>query len=114
FQNGANVLHKVKLFVGGGGPEILPVVGEIVALLLPFGVGEVHGAFFAEGGIRQDVIEAAAIVGDEGIAAGDRAGPIYFADVVQEHVHEAEAAGVGDDFVAGEGVVFEERLLLAV
>lgn len=92
----------------------MPVVGEIVPLLLAFFVGEVHRAFFAKGGIGQDVIIAAAIIGNEGIAAGDGAGSIYFADVVQEHVHEAEAAGVGDDFVAGEGVVFEERFLLAV
>ena len=30
FQHAADVLNEVELFVGGGGPEVLAVVGEVV------------------------------------------------------------------------------------
>jgi hypothetical protein len=34
------VLHKVQLLVGGGGPEILAVVGKVFLFLFAFFVGK--------------------------------------------------------------------------
>ena len=39
---------------------------------------------------------------------------VDLADVVQEHVHQAEAARVGDDLVAVKCLVLQERLLRLV
>lgn len=41
-EHRADVLEEVELLVGGGGPEILAVVSEVVPLLLPFVIGEGH------------------------------------------------------------------------
>jgi hypothetical protein len=105
------VLEEIELFVGAGGPEVLAVVDEVFLLVFASVVGEGHAALLAEGGIGKDVIEAFAGVGDEGVGGGDGAVAVDLADVVEEHVHQAEAAGIGDDFVAGEGLVFEEGFL---
>jgi hypothetical protein len=58
FEHCADVLDKVELFVAGGGPEILPVIGQVVLLLLALVVGEGHAAFLAEGWIRQHIVVA--------------------------------------------------------
>ena len=48
FQQGVDVLEEVKLLVGAGGPEVLPVVDQVLFLLLSLLVGEGQGRFFAE------------------------------------------------------------------
>jgi hypothetical protein len=45
------VLDKIELLVGGGGPEILPVVTQILFFLFAPAVGDGDAAFFAEGRI---------------------------------------------------------------
>ena len=44
---------------------------------------------------------------------GDEAVAVDLADVVQEKIHQAQAPGAGDDFVAVKGFVFQETLLCA-
>ncbi len=114
FEDGADVLEEVELFVGGGRKEVLAVIGEVFFFLFTVFVGDGGGAFFAKGGISQDVVVAMAFVGDQGVVAGDGDGTVDFADVVEEHVHQAEATGAGDDFVSSEGIKFEEFLLVFV
>ncbi len=46
FQQGVDVLEEVKLLVGAGGPEVLPVVDQILFLLLSLLVGEGKSGFF--------------------------------------------------------------------
>ena len=50
FEHGADVLHKVKLLVAGG-PEVLPVVGQVFFLLFAFFVGKGLTALFIKGWI---------------------------------------------------------------
>ncbi|HZL44698.1 MAG TPA: hypothetical protein VFC28_00595 [Opitutaceae bacterium] len=81
-QHGADVLEEVELLVGGRGPEILPVVDEVVLLLLTFLVGEGHAALLAEGRIGEHVVETFAVVGDERVVGRDRALAVDLADIV--------------------------------
>ena len=53
----ADVLDKVKLFVGCGCPEVLPVICQVFFFLLTFFIGEAHGALLAEWGIGQYIIK---------------------------------------------------------
>jgi hypothetical protein len=105
------VLEEVELFVGRGGPEILPVVDEVFLLLFALLVGEGHRTLFAEGRIGQYVIHGERRLGDEGVGRGDEAVAVDLADVVEEEIHQAQSAGAGDDLVAVEGFVFEETFL---
>jgi hypothetical protein len=57
FEHRADVLNEIKLLVGCGRPEILPVVGEIVFFPVAFLVRETHGALLAKGWIGKHVIE---------------------------------------------------------
>ena len=114
-EHRADVLHEVELLVRGGRPEILPVVGEVVGFLLALLVGEAHRAFLAEGRIGEDVVEASARSARPARRSGEISDvAVDLADVVQEHVHQAEAARVGDDLVAVKRLVLQERLLRLV
>jgi len=106
------VLDKVELLVAGGDPEILAVVGKVVALLLALVVGEGHTAFFAEGRIGQHIVDAQAGIGHQGVGRRDKGIAVEVTDVVEKEVHQRQAAGAGDDLVAGEGLVFEELFLI--
>ena len=90
------------------------VVGQVVRLLLPFLVGEAQGALPAERGIREHVVVALAIVGHQRVVRRDGRAAVDLADVVQEQVHQTQAPGVGDDFVAMKRLVLERLLLLTV
>ena len=113
-EHGADVLHEVELLVGGRGPEVLTVVGQVVRLLLAILVGEAECALPTERRIREHVVVALAIVGHQRVVRRDRRAPVDFADVVQEQVHQAQAAGVGDDLVAVKRLVLQKRILLPV
>ena len=69
--------------------------------------------FLPKGGFRQHIVEALAGVGHQRVVGRYGRTAIDLADVVQEHVHQAQAAGVGDDLVAVKRLVFQERLLLS-
>ena len=105
------MLHEVKLLVRGGGPEILTVVGQVVCLLLPLLVGEAHGALLAERWIGQHVVEALTGIGHQRVIGRNRRSAVDLADVVEKHIHQAQAARVGDDLVAMKRLVLQERLL---
>ena len=113
-EHGADVLHEVELLVGGGRPEVLPVVGQVVGFLLAVFVGEAQGALLAERRIRQHVVIPLAVVGDQGVMRQYGHAAVDLADVVQEQVHQAQPPGVGDDLVAVKRVVLEKRLLIPV
>jgi hypothetical protein len=70
------------LFVGGGCPKVLAVVGEVFFFCFACFVGDGSGAFFTEGGIGEDVIIALSSVGDEGILRGYGYVTVNVADVV--------------------------------
>ena len=104
-EHGADVLNEIELLVGGRRPEVLPVIGQVVRLFLAFIVGEAHGAFFAERRIGEDIIEALRWTAHKRVVRRDQHVAVDLADVMQEHIHQAQAARVGDDFVAVEGLV---------
>ena len=56
FQHRTDMLHKVQLFVAGGSPEILTVIGQVVFFLFPLFVGKGLAALFAEWRIGQYII----------------------------------------------------------
>ena len=60
FQDGVDVLNEIELLVGAGGPEILPVVHQLLVLLLPLLVGDGDGGFFAEGRVGQHIVHPVA------------------------------------------------------
>ena len=114
FQHRANVLHEIELLVRGARPEVLPVVGEVVLLLFSLLVGEGHGTLLSEGRIGQHVVEALAGIGHERIVRRNGRRAVDLADVVQEHVHQAQPSRVGDDLVAVKRFVLQELLLRLV
>ena len=114
FEKRADVLEKVELLVRSRRPEVLAVVDEVLLLLLAFLIGEGHAALLAEGRIGEHVVDTSGRLGDQGVGWGNAAIAIDLPDVVEKEVHQAEAAGTGNDLVAVEGVVFEEFLLAFV
>lgn len=108
------MLDKIELFVRRGRPKVLPVIGKIVGFPLAIVIGEAHRTFLAERGIGQHVIESLTAGRNQGIIGRYRHPTIDLADIVQEHIHQAEAARIGDNLVAVEGVVFQKSLLILV
>ena len=108
------MLHEIELLVRGARPEVLPVVGEVVLLLFSLLVGEGHGTLLSEGRIGQHVVEALAGIGHERIVRRNGRRAVDLADIVQEHVHQAQPSRVGDDLVAVERFVLQELLLRLV
>ena len=53
FEHSVDVLHKVELLVGGGGPKILAVIGKVFALLFAGFVGGGDATLFAKGGLAK-------------------------------------------------------------
>ena len=48
FQHRFDVLDEVELFVAGGDPEVLTIVGEVFFFLFACFVGKCHAAFFTK------------------------------------------------------------------
>ena len=109
------MLNEIELLVGGGYPEILAAVHEILLFLLAFLVGHGDGGFFAERRIGQHIIHAIARICQQRIAQRDRDGrAVDIADIVQIQVHQAQLERAGHQLVAIEGAVLEECLLLTI
>ena len=53
FQERADMLYKIELFIGGGSPEILPVIGKLLFALGSIFIGDGDAASFAEWRIGQ-------------------------------------------------------------
>ena len=110
----ADVLHEIELLVRCRRPKVLTVICEIVCFLFPLFVGKAHAALLAERRICQNVIKTLSARGNQRIVGRNHRLAVDLANVVQKHIHEAEAAGVGDDLVAGKRAVFQEYLLFLV
>lgn len=82
-EDGENVLEEIELLVAGFDGEI-------------FAVGGLVGAFGAEGGIGEDDIEAVGRWGFVDRVAQDDAG----FDAMEIKIHQGEAAGALDEFLA--------------
>ena len=114
-QDGIDVLNEIELLVGGGYPEILAAVHEILLFLLAFLVGHGDGGLFAERRIGQHIIHAIARICQQRIAQRDRDGrAVDIADIVQIQVHQAQLECAGHQLVSIEGTVLEECLLLTI
>lgn len=111
-EHRADVLKEVKLLVARGGPEILAVVNEVLLLLLTFFVRESHRALFAEGRIGEDVVDVLRWRRNQRVGGGNIRLAVDFSNVVKEKIHQAQATRARHNFVAVEGVVFKEPLLL--
>ena len=112
-----DVLQEVELLVGGGGPEILAIDGQRLALLLPFGVDHHDAGFAAKGRIGEDQVVARAGIGRQAVAGLDwRIGLVGTArsDAVQQQVHGAQACDAVDDLDAVQRVELQEPLLVPV
>ena len=59
-------------------------------------------------------VEALPGIGNKRIGGRNGRAAVDLADIVEDHVHQAQAPGVGDALVAVERVVLEESLLLLV
>ena len=112
FQKSIDVLEEVELLVGAGGPEILPVVDQVLFLLLPLLIGEGEGGLFPEGRISEHIVEPLPRVGEQGVPQGDGDLPVQVADVVEKEVHQAQFEGDRHDFPAPEGFAFQKPLLV--
>ena len=108
------MLEEVQLLVGAGGPEVLPVIDQILFLLLSLLVGEGEGGFFAKGRIGEHIVEPLPRVGEQGVPQGDGHLPVQVADVVEKEVHQAQLKGSGHDLPAPEGVPLQKFLGLPV
>ena len=113
-EHRADMLEEIELLVGACRPKVLPVVHEIILLLLTLLVGEGHAALFAKRGIGQHIVKPPATVGDERVIGRDKALAIDLADVVQEHVHQAETSCIGDDLVSEKGFMLQKGFLSLV
>jgi hypothetical protein len=109
-----DMLHKVELLVACGSPEVLTVVSEVFFFLLAFFVGEGHAALFSKGRVGEDVIVTVTRISYESLGIGDHWLPVYFPDIVQEHVHQGKPSGPCDYFVTTKGFVFQEAALFPV
>jgi hypothetical protein len=58
-------LEEVELLVAARGPEVLPVIHEVVLLFLALVIGEGHAALLSKGRVRQHVVVALAVVSDQ-------------------------------------------------
>jgi len=107
-----DMLEKVELFVGGGGPEVLPL--DNIRLLGSLAVFTDNGGatFLAERGIGQDYLEAVAGVGGQSIAYIQGQFATVITDTVQHQVHGAKTGRALDQLPAGKGRVREGALLL--
>jgi len=56
FEQAADMLEEVELFIAGGCPKILTVVAEILLLLFPLFIGDCHTALLAERRISQHIV----------------------------------------------------------
>ena len=85
----ANVLEEVELLVRGRRPEVLPVIGQIIALLFTLFVRKDHAALLTERRIGQHVIHRLGRLSDQGIRRGNERLAVDFTDVVEKQVHQA-------------------------
>ena len=81
-QNRVDMLHKVQLLVGTGGPEVRTVVDQVFLLLLPLLICEGQRRFFPKGRISCHIIHAISGVRQQGIRVLYRHFPVDIPDVV--------------------------------
>ena len=110
FQQGVDVLEEVELLVGAGGPEVLPVVDQVLFLLFPFLVGEGQGRLFAKGRVCEHIVEPLAGIGEQGVSQGDGHLTVKVTNVVEIEIHQAHLEGGGHDLPAPEGFFFQNSL----
>ena len=110
-EHRANVLYEIELFVGCCRPEILTVVGQVVLVLFALLVRETHGTLLAERRVREHIVITLAGVGHKRVIWRNGCAAVDLADVVQEHVHQAQAARVGDDLAAMKRLVLQKFIL---
>ena len=102
-----------RLLFNLDGPLFLLLI-LLTFLLLSLFVGEGHAALFAKGRVGEDVVHCLRWLHDEGVGRGNEAVSIDLTDVVEEEIHQAKATRAGDDLVAVEGLVAQERFLALV
>src|SRR5205814_1554661 len=77
-------------------------------------IGKAHAALFAKWRIGQYVIKALSAGSNERIIGGYHRLTVDLADVVQEHVHETQAARIRDNLVAVKRAMLQEFLLFLI
>ena len=77
------MLEEVELLVGAGGPEVLPVVDQILFLLLSLLVGEGKGGLFAKWRVGEHIVEPLAGICEQGVPKGNGHLTIEVADIVE-------------------------------
>ncbi|MOA30245.1 hypothetical protein D3C78_1513170 [compost metagenome] len=58
------MLQEIELFVGGGFPEVLPLVGQGFFVFLTLFIGDGHAALLPEGRVCQHIIHLKLGLGD--------------------------------------------------
>ena len=95
-QERVDVLDKIQLLVGAGGPEVGPVVDKVFLLLLPLLIGEGDGGLLAKGRVGQHIVHPVAGVGQQCIPQSDGDVSVDVPDVVEIQIHQAQLEGGGD------------------
>lgn len=111
-EEGLDVLDKVQLLVGGGGPEVLPLDDVLLHVDLAVLADDGGGALLAEGRVGEDQVEPLPRIGCQGIGNGER--QLLAANAVEHQVHGAEARRIVHQLPPAQGLAVQELLLLPV
>lgn len=114
FHQGVDVLEEVELLIGAGGPEVLPVVDQILFLLFSLLVGEGQGRLFAKGRVCEHIVKPLTGVGEQGVPQSDGYLTVEVADVVDVEIHQAHLEGGGHNLPAPESLFLQKLLFLPV
>ena len=113
-QERVDVLDKIQLLVGAGGPEVGPVVDKVFLLLLPLLIGEGDGGLLSERRIGQHVVHSVAGGGQQRIPQGNGGGSVDVSDVVEVQIHQCGFVGGWYNLTSIKGLIFQKFFLLPI
>ena len=109
-QQGLDVLHKVQLLVGRGGPKVVALDHVLFGAALAISPFYLCAALLAKRRVGQHHLVALAGIGCQCIHHLHRH-MLFAADAMQQQVHGAHACGGLHQLVAGERLFLQEALL---
>ena len=108
-QERIDVLDKIQLLVGAGGPEVGSVVNQVSLL-----IGEGNGGLLSERRIGQHVVHSVAGGGQQRIPQGNGGGSVDVSDVVEVQIHQCGFVGGWYNLTSIKGLIFQKFFLLPI